>query len=46
MKRAVKIIYNSNLGNKEVEKEIVKEIEIMKSLDHPNIVKVYEYFLT
>jgi calcium-dependent protein kinase len=45
--RAMKKIFNSN--NKlepEKEKEILNEIEMLKSLDHPNIVKVFEFYNT
>ena len=31
---------------KEEEKTLIKEINILKTLDHPNIMKVYEYFNT
>jgi calcium-dependent protein kinase len=46
VERAMKIIKKSKKINKETEKEIVSEIEILKSLDHPNIVKIYEFFNT
>lgn len=45
--RAVKIIFKQRiLMSKFEEEEIIKEIEILKLLDHPNIIKVYEYFNT
>jgi calcium-dependent protein kinase len=37
--------YSSSLSPEE-EEEILKEINILKMLDHPNIIKVYEYFNT
>ena len=42
--RAVKIIEKTP-GQSESEKETLKkELEILRSLDHPNIVKLYEYY--
>ena len=41
--RAVKIIYKAQASSEE-QKKILNEIEILRSLDHPNIVKIYEYF--
>jgi calcium-dependent protein kinase len=41
--RAIKIIYKHNCTYDEQER-IFNEISIMKSLDHPNIVRIYEYF--
>lgn len=38
---AVKIIDKSNL-NEESEKKLWREVRIMKSLDHPNIIKLIE----
>lgn len=43
MIRAVKIIDKKMAGNDEIEK-LINEVEIMKKLDHPHIVKVYEYY--
>jgi len=45
--RAMKVInkYSTSLSPEE-EEEILKEINILKMLDHPNIIKVYEYFNT
>lgn len=42
--RAVKIIEKSYLKEEYGNNEIENEIKILKSLDHPNIYKVYEYF--
>jgi serine/threonine protein kinase len=45
--RAVKMIFKQRiLMSKFEEEEIIKEINILKLLDHPNIIKVYEYFNT
>ena len=41
--RAIKIVYKLQVSEKDQEK-IMKEILIMKKVDHPHIVKVYEYF--
>lgn len=46
--RALKAIDKKigGLKNAEHQKKIIKEINILKSLDHPSIIKVYEYFDT
>lgn len=41
--RAVKILNKINLKPKD-QKRFLYEIELLKELDHPNIIKVYEYF--
>lgn len=43
--RAMKVInkYSTSLSAEE-EAEFLKEIDILKMLDHPNIIKVYEYY--
>ena len=41
--RAVKIIIKENCTDNEYRK-ILKEVSIMKHIDHPNIVKIYEFF--
>lgn len=41
--RAVKIINKQTLGEQDKEK-LLNEIEILKTLDHPNILKLYEFF--
>lgn len=41
--RAIKIIYKSQASPEE-QKKILNEIEVLRNLDHPNIVKIYEYF--
>ena len=43
--RAVKILLKEGIPAEEIEnKSVLVEVEILKSLDHPNILKVYEYF--
>ena len=45
VERAIKNI-NKDIANlsKEEEDTLIREINILKTLDHPNIMKVYEYF--
>ena len=44
--RAMKIIHidKINIRNKKEEEELYKEINILKTLDHPNIMKIFEYY--
>lgn len=42
-KRAVKIIYKDQYDTQE-QKKIMNEVEILRSIDHPHVVKVFEYF--
>ena len=41
--RAVKVLRKSNMDSEE-EKMLFNEINILRQLDHPNIVKMYEFF--
>lgn len=41
--RAVKVISKQNLNETEMN-TLYNEINILRNLDHPNIVKIYEYF--
>jgi serine/threonine protein kinase len=41
--RAVKILVKNNMS-KEEHKDFAYEIAILKKLDHPNILKLYEVF--
>lgn len=43
MERAIKIVKKSKLHYKE-EKRFFQEIEILKNLDHPNILKIYGFY--
>lgn len=43
--RAIKIINTRHLP-KEEKNKIFQEIKILSKLDHPNIIKIYEYFIT
>lgn len=42
--RAMKIIEKDSLKYQDDDKKFLKEIEILIQIDHPNIVKIYEYF--
>jgi len=43
--RAMKIITKKNTeNNNNVDNEIMNEIEILKKMDHPNIVKIFEFY--
>ena len=45
--RAMKIIQKDKLDMKsDDEKALINEMNVVKTLDHPNIMKVYEYFNT
>lgn len=41
--RAVKIINKKYIAEEDKQK-LIKEIDILKQLDHPNIIKLYEFF--
>lgn len=41
--RAVKILYKANMSEED-ERMLINEINILRDLDHPNIVKMYEFF--
>ena len=43
--RAMKIIPKNNLRPGFTDKDIVHEITIMKNLDHPHIIKLYEFYI-
>lgn len=42
--RAIKVVSKSMLKYQEDDKSFLKEIELLVNLNHPNIIKVYEYF--
>ena len=43
--RAVKILLKAGISDQDIKNRTVfMEVEILKTLDHPNVVKVYEYF--
>lgn len=41
--RAIKIINKFSIKSEEIRSRIMTEVTILKSLDHPNIVKIYEF---
>ena len=43
--RAMKVIKKDNVHYKDDEKCFLKEIEILSKLEHPNIIKIIEYFV-
>lgn len=44
-KRAIKAIHKSGLHHDQIDKDrMLKEINVLKSLDHPNILRCYEIF--
>mmetsp|Transcript_19958 Transcript_19958/g.19999 ORF Transcript_19958/g.19999 Transcript_19958/m.19999 type:complete len:183 (-) Transcript_19958:838-1386(-) len=44
-KRAIKTIHKSSIINEAAERnKFISEIEILRKADHPNIVKLYEFF--
>ena len=43
-KRAVKIIRKDLMTNEIMRTNLEKEISILRSLDHPNIIRIYEFF--
>lgn len=43
--RAMKVIKKDTINYQDDNKEFLKEIEILSILDHPNILKIYEYFV-
>jgi len=42
--RAMKKIQKNTKSKKEDDEDIINEIEILKKLDHPNIVKIFEFY--
>ena len=42
--RAMKVISKSSNTSEEDEREIVNEINILKIMDHPNILKIFEFY--
>lgn len=42
--RAMKVIYKETFLDNSDEEKLDKEVEILKKLDHPNILKIYEFY--
>ncbi len=43
--RAMKLVKKVSVQYQDDENKFLKEIEVLSKLDHPNIIKVYEYFV-
>ena len=46
--RAMKIIKNPNKNDncrKKIDKKLLNEIQVLRTLEHPNIIKIFEYFI-
>ena len=41
--RAVKIIFKEFCEEQE-QRKIMKEVDILRKLDHPNVIKIFEFF--
>ena len=42
--RAMKMLKKDSVNYQDDDKQFLKEIEILSKIDHPNIIKIYEYF--
>ena len=42
--RAMKVINKSSTCSEEDEQEIINEINILRTLDHPNVLKIFEFY--
>ena len=42
--RAMKVVKIDTINYQDDEKTFLKEIEMLSQLDHPNIIKIYEYY--
>ena len=45
--RAMKVIKNNTIirNDEKMKKQYLKEIQVLKELEHPNIIKIYEYYM-
>ena len=45
--RAMKIIKNTSVGDNDgvANKKFLKEIQVLRELEHPNIIKIFEYYI-
>ncbi len=44
--RALKVVKKEIINLQDDKKKFLKEIEVLSQIDHPNIIKIYEYFIT
>ncbi len=44
-KRAMKVVKVDTVNYQDDEQDFLKEIQLLSLLDHPNIIKIYEYFV-
>jgi calcium-dependent protein kinase len=44
IQRAIKVVKKKNM-NQLYHEKLLKEIILLKALDHPNIIKLHEYYL-
>ena len=42
--RAMKVVEKKKIATVEDQRKFISEIEILKQLDHPNILKLYEFY--
>lgn len=42
--RAIKIINKFSIKNETIRSKLMNEVTILKNLDHPNIIKIYEFY--
>ena len=42
--RAMKVIEKKKIAKEEDQKKLLAEIQVMRMLDHPNILKMYEFY--
>jgi calcium-dependent protein kinase len=43
--RAIKLVAKESVKYQDDEQQFLKEIEVLSKLDHPNIIKVFEYYI-
>jgi calcium-dependent protein kinase len=43
--RAMKVVKKNSVNYQDDDKNFLKEIELLAKLDHPNILKIYEYYI-
>ena len=43
--RAMKVVKKDSINFQDDKKQFLKEIEMLMNLDHPNIIKIFEYYV-